>query len=85
MVPTPTAILLRLEPLGVFLLVLRPGIVTFFALGALQGHNISHRRGSRVLLFDDFGNGAGTDGTATFTDGEPQPLLQGYRRDQVDR
>ena len=79
MLPAVTAVLAELQPLGGLLLVLGGGVVPPLAIGTLENDVVSH---CLLFLFDDFGDGSGTDGTASFADSETKTF---FHSDLVDK
>jgi hypothetical protein len=73
--------LLRLQTVGVFLLVLCRRVVAVFAIPALQRNRFPHNLVSLPVLLDDVRNRAGAYGVAAFANREAQALLQCYRGD----
>jgi len=82
--PAMGAVLPKLQPLGVILLVLFRGVISLLTLTAGQ---VDDGPGFPLFghsLFQDLGEDPGADSLAPFSHGEAEPLLQGHRVDKLD-
>src|SRR6267143_3661432 len=94
MLPATCAELLQLQPIRLRLPVLGRRIVPLFTVTALHRNNFSGHsltpypcRSFSTLhssLLHNLRNGSSAHGMPAFTDGKPQPLFHGHRRDQLD-
>src|SRR6266571_554702 len=94
MLPATCAELLQLQPIRLGLPVLGRRIVPLFAVTALHRNNFSGHflapypcRSFSTLhssLLHNLRNGSSAHGMPAFTDGKPQALFHGHRRDQLD-
>ena len=75
--PARVAEFRRFEPVLMLLPVLRGRVVAVLTIAALECDDFSHGR-----LLDDLGDSAGAHRVAALANGEPQSLLERYRRDQ---
>src|SRR6266571_3267717 len=94
MLPATCAELLQLQPIRLGLPVLGRRIVPLFTVTALHRNNFSGHsltpypcRSLSTLyssLLHNLRNGSSAHGMPAFTDGKPQPLFHGHRRDQLN-